>query len=241
MPAQSKALDVTKPPKRPRFDGEYAELLTALVPSVCRVVWITYDEDRGELDRPEIIKHSDLIKRLYALMPTLCFKPSDLLVCFQQLREESLKTKTWACALQPNEYEEWEAISAARLAALLRDFQQSKLKKVKWALDLLGGEDTPLAGDGPREAAISQGRPVGLVPKRFRTKSASSDSVALPVPPAPTTPELLACLADATSTENTRAATSLPSYICGFSADQGMAWRREVGKSAISFTKDALS
>ena len=233
---------------RPRYEGKHEDLLKALKTVVNRVCWITYDEDKGaELDKPEIQRLAPLIRNLHSVFPSLTFKPSDVQCCLSSLRQDSVEAKTWALALKPEEVEDWEMSCTNRLMSMLRAFQQSRLKRVRWALDLLGDETTPVRHPGEPDRKRLRLRQKSPTPAASAAAPAAMAALAeaAPAEPAPRAEEV-----ETAEGEEEEVAElppdafdqDYPNYIVGYSFDQERAWRKVdgTGKAQPDFTKDAL-
>ena len=80
--------------KRPRWNGDDAQLPTTLKEEVLSPAWIRYNEKIGsQADAREIMNHNRLVQKLQRLQNNLSFRQSDM---------------ERVCALVLNEHETWD-------------------------------------------------------------------------------------------------------------------------------------
>ena len=107
------------------------------------------DKPKTAKVNPSVLtKQRSMIKALHDLMPSMCFKKTDLKKAVTSARE--MKQFSWRNQLKPGEIDEFDTVIAARIGVACRHVTQGILQKKNWALNL------NLEGEAPlREAAMS--------------------------------------------------------------------------------------
>jgi hypothetical protein len=117
---------------RLRFDGEVEGIAAIFAPFVTSVTWLKYVEQATlKLDTKVLMKLSELIAKLKVCHDNLSFTAKFMEAVFRNLMEnnEVLKTFDW----KGDEQQQWIAVMARRVRAMLRHAQQGLLKKSKAA------------------------------------------------------------------------------------------------------------
>ena len=103
---------------RPRFEGDIKAIADAIAPSMTRFDFFAYgDKPKTAKVNPSVLtKQRSMIKALHDLMPSMCFKKTDLKKAVTSARE--MKQFSWRNQLKPGEIDEFDTVIAARIGSL---------------------------------------------------------------------------------------------------------------------------
>ena len=115
-------------PARDRWAGPPERLADVLFPYVCRPNFVIYDVSRkAVLNKPEIIKHAQLIRALSRLQANWSFRQDTMTKALEIVMERREGLTMWFDN-DPAQASRWPEVQSARVRMLLRHWSQSVIK-----------------------------------------------------------------------------------------------------------------